>query len=152
MTARSRPVFLQSAMQGRRVELSRFTVSRETSLWAVDMAPDGNSIAELIDPAGPIRRVALDGRQNAMIVTKGLDNIQDFHWAANEGGLYLSTASRDGVSLWHLDLEGRSRRIWENRGATGSTGLPSPDGRYLALQNSEESANLWMLEAGGILH
>jgi hypothetical protein len=57
------------------------------------------------------------------------------------------TTSRDGISLWHLDLEGRSRRIWENRSVTGSAGLPSPDGRYIALQTSEESANLWMLEA-----
>ena len=134
-------------LNGRGAELSRFSVSRAANFWAIDLAPDGNSIAELTDPAGPIRVIALDGRRSVVIAPKGLDNIQNLHWAANEGGLYVSTVSWDSVSLWHVDLEGRTRRIWENRGATGSAGLPSPDGRHIALQTSGESSNVWILEA-----
>jgi Tol biopolymer transport system component len=136
-----------SPLQGRGVELSRFPVSRAADFWAVDLSPDGNSIAELTGPDGPIRAIALDGRRNAVIAAKGLHNIQNLHWAGNQNGLYVSTTSSDRATLWHVDLDGRTRRIWESRSATGSAGLPSPDGRHIALQTSEETSNVWMLES-----
>jgi Tol biopolymer transport system component len=82
-----------------------------------------------------------------VIAAKGLHNIQNLHWAGNQNGLYVSTTSSDRATLWHVDLDGRTRRIWESRSATGSAGLPSPDGRHIALQTSEETSNVWMLES-----
>jgi DNA-binding winged helix-turn-helix (wHTH) protein/Tol biopolymer transport system component/tRNA A-37 threonylcarbamoyl transferase component Bud32 len=136
-----------SPLKGRGVELSRFTVSRAANFWAVDLAPDGNSIAELTSPSGPIRVIALDRRQHPAIAPVGLEDIQNIHWSANGDGLYLSSAGTDGTTLWRVDLEGRPHRIWENRGTNWSAGLPSPNGRYIALQTAEESSNLWMLES-----
>lgn len=136
-----------SPQHGRRVAFSRFTASRTTRIWAIDLAPDGNSIAELIDSAGPIRVVDLNGRQDAEVVPNGLAAIQNLHWSADGEGWYVSAASIDGTTLWHVDRGGQSHRIWKNRGGNLSMGLPSPDGRYLALQTSQASSNIWMLEA-----
>jgi serine/threonine protein kinase/DNA-binding winged helix-turn-helix (wHTH) protein/Tol biopolymer transport system component len=136
-----------SPLRGRGVELSRFNVSRAANFWAIDLAPDGNSIAELTDAAGPIRVMALDGGQRATIALSGLENVQSIHWSAASDGLYLSNAGREGTVLWHVDLESRARRLWANRGATWLAGLPSPNGRNIALQTAEESSNLWMLES-----
>ena len=135
-----------SLLHGPGMELNRFAVTRSANFWAVDLAPDGNSIAELPDPAGPIRMISLEGRQDASIAPGGLDNIRSVHWSANEDGLFLSNAGKEGTTLWHVGLEGHPRRIWESRGITWAAGLPSPDGRYVALQTSELSSNLWMLE------
>jgi Tol biopolymer transport system component len=33
-----------------------------------------------------------------------------------------------------------------NRGGNYSSGLPSPDGRYIAVVGTAENKNLWMME------
>jgi hypothetical protein len=37
--------------------------------------------------------------------------------------------------------------LWESKGFGGPvSGIPSPDGRYLAIAGSVVNSNLWMLE------
>jgi hypothetical protein len=46
-----------------------------------------------------------------------------------------------------VDLEGKAKVLWHHKGGSGDLfGVPSPDGRYLAIQASVLGANVWMLE------
>lgn len=132
-------------LRGRGSELMRFKVDPSVT-WAVDLAPDGNRIAVLTHPAGPIQILSLRGQPVQIIQPKGLNNIQFMHWAANGHGLYVSTGARGGRALWHVDLQGNTNLLWENRGGDWAPGLPSPDGRHMAIESSDNSSNVWMIE------
>jgi Tol biopolymer transport system component len=133
-------------IQRRGSELMRFKVDPTVNSWAVDLTPDGKRIAVLTNPAGPIEVFSLRGQSVQIIHPKGLNNIQFMHWAANGHGLYVSTGTRSGSALWHVNLQGNVNLLWENRGGDWASGLPSPDGRHMAIQSSDNSANVWMME------
>ncbi|HEU5403366.1 MAG TPA: protein kinase [Terriglobales bacterium] len=132
-------------LRGRGPELMRFKVEPSVN-WAVDLTPDGNRIAVLTNPAGPIQIVSLRGQPVRIIHPKGLTNIQFLHWAENGHGVYVSTGARSGRALWHVDLQGNVDLLWETRGGDWAAGLPSPDGRHMAIQSSDDSSNVWMME------
>jgi serine/threonine protein kinase/Tol biopolymer transport system component len=133
-------------IQRRGSELMRFKVDPTVDSWAVDLTPDGKRIAVLTNPAGPIEVFSLRGQSVQIIHPKGLNNIQFMHWAADGHGLYVSTGARSGRALWHVNLQGNVNLLWENRGGDWASGLPSPDGRHMAIQSSDNSANVWMME------
>jgi Tol biopolymer transport system component len=46
-----------------------------------------------------------------------------------------------------VDLEGNAKVLWQHKGGSGDVfGVPSPDGRYLAIRSSVLGGNMWMLE------
>jgi len=49
------------------------------------------------------------------------------------------------------DLRGNARIVWEQQGtlgneSAGTSGIPSPDGRHLAMMGFTQSANMWVIE------
>jgi hypothetical protein len=50
--------------------------------------------------------------------------------------------------LLHVDPEGHAEVLWQQRipGHWGTVGVPSPDGRHLALLGYTIDGNVWMLE------
>jgi len=45
-----------------------------------------------------------------------------------------------------VDLKGNARVLWRFRAGGDPWGVPSPDGRYLAILVSVMNSNVWMLE------
>jgi hypothetical protein len=46
-----------------------------------------------------------------------------------------------------VDLKGNAQVLWQFKGRGGAIwGVPSPDGRYLAILDHAFSSNVWMLE------
>jgi eukaryotic-like serine/threonine-protein kinase len=133
-------------LQGRGSELTRLDLDPAANFWALDLSPDGARVASLTNPAGPIEIVSLLGQPIQTIQPKSLKNMQFVHWAANGRGLYISTGARSGRALWYSDLQGNPSLLWENRGGDLAPGLPSPDGRHMAIQSSDNSSNVWMME------
>jgi hypothetical protein len=44
-------------------------------------------------------------------------------------------------------LRGNARVLWQYKGSGGQIwGVPSPDGRYLAILGTVTNSNVWMLE------
>jgi len=58
-------------------------------------------------------------------------------------GLFVSRAIQGGSELLHVDLQGNTKVL---SAAQSSPGLPSPDGRYLAIYDSKLSTNIWLME------
>jgi hypothetical protein len=50
-------------------------------------------------------------------------------------------------SLLYVDLAGNTRELWQVKSTEPSWGVPSRDGKYLAIPAPTTSSNVWM--AGG---
>jgi eukaryotic-like serine/threonine-protein kinase len=114
--------------------------------WLFDMSYEGKYFAVSDGPQGPIRIFSRLGHLERTIPVNVVNRIQSIHWTADTKGVYVSDAVKDGTTLWHVDLDGRTNIIWQNRGGTWTTGIPSPDGKHLPIQGSTMNQNMWMME------
>jgi Tol biopolymer transport system component len=72
--------------------------------------------------------------------------MQALCWAADGKGLYVANAVHEESVLLYVDLEGNARALSQNHGNNPAIGLPSPDGRHLAILGSTMNSNVWMME------
>jgi hypothetical protein len=83
------------------------------------------------------------------VMVKGWVALANVWWAADGKGLFVSTVRTSGRMLLYVDLERRANVLWEHkRGGWfyNTWGVPSPNGRYLALTGFHMERYLWMLE------
>ena len=68
-------------------------------------------------------------------------------WAIDGRGFYVGSCTPAGALLF-VDFSGRTDELWKSVAVwgLGSRGIPSPDGRYLALLGWTTDNNVWMLE------
>jgi serine/threonine protein kinase len=150
-------------VSGRGHELTRFDIDpadEATYVW--DLSPDGTRVAILKYSEGRIRVLSWSRRQASQeILVKGWNNLQSLDWAADGKGLFASSLRAGSSALLHLDLQGNSHLLWEQKGSTSPAGrpwdqpfagpsapwaVPSPDGRHLAIYQWSVSSNMWMME------
>lgn len=117
------------------------------------LAPDGSSFAIAVPDKARIhiRLLSLRGGAGREILLKGWGswrNISGLDWSADGRGFYLGAASAQGGTLLYLDLNGNARVLWQfsEAAGTGVAAIPSPDGRYLAIEATVHNSNAWMLE------
>jgi len=67
-------------------------------------------------------------------------------WAPDGKGFYVSSSSPRGATLLHVDLKGNVNALWEQKGSWQTWGVPSPDGRHLAILGLTVDSNVWMTE------
>ena len=60
--------------------------------------------------------------------------------------MYCGSVSPGGTTLLYVDLEGNARVLWQISGGSQIWGIPSPDGRCLAIGSEARNSNVWMLE------
>jgi Tol biopolymer transport system component len=113
-----------------------------------DISPDGTQLA-LSFPAGEnrIRLVPLAGGAPRDLVVNGwygFDSGPD--WSPGGKGFNVSSLSPTGVTLLYIDLNGAANALWEQKGGLHAWGLPSFDGRHLAMLGYTMESNIWMLE------
>ena len=143
-------------VEGRANELTRFEIGPNTYtgngddtssngfVW--DLSPDGNRIAVLKRREGQIHVLSITGRTAKDITVKGWGRLMTVNWSADATGLFVSSRRKDSSVLLHVDLQGNSRIIWEQKGWIGTRGIPSPDGRHLAISSVRLNNNVWMME------
>jgi len=112
----------------------------------LDLSADGTRIAATRRPEGPIYILSLSGQPTREITVKGGKNILSFGWAADGKGLYVSAEAPGGAELLYVDFQGNSQLLWKNRAGNLTAGLPSPDGRHLAIMGQAFDGNIWMME------
>ena len=67
-------------------------------------------------------------------------------WAPDGKGFYVSSRSPRGATLLYIDVGGHAIPMWEQKGSFETWGVPSPDGRHLAILGYTVDSNVWMLE------
>ncbi len=143
-------------------ELIRFNTEPARGIQYVwDLSPDGARIAILRYSEARIHILDLAGRAPQDIAVKGWKSFQSVNWAADGKGLLASSATQAGSALLHMDLQGKTRILWTQKGSIepwlGHEGLwlggppapwavPSPDGHLLAIYQWILSGNIWMIE------
>ena len=115
--------------------------------WWSEISPAGTRIAVSQSSAGPIYVYSIHGEVLQSVHVKGWSNIQNFAWAADGKGFFVTVRVSSGRDLLHVDLQGNSQLLWENLGGSGETlAVASPNGRHLTFNGWTTDGNLWLLE------
>jgi serine/threonine protein kinase len=132
-------------IKGRGSELLRFKLEPQGS-GGCDLSPDGSKIAAIVGRDGPIKIFSLRGQPTSVILARGLDHMILVNWAADGKGFFVTHEVKAGSELVYVDLKGHTKALWRNNAPWHPFSLQSPDGRYLAIQNSTYNGNMWMME------
>jgi len=143
-------------LQGRGRELARIDVDPNAD-YGWDISPDGSRIAllkrmprtdgKIYSSEGVIHVFSWKGERSQEIRIKGAENFREFvDWAADGKGLILSHRTGTDSELISVDLKGNAKVLWHEEGAISFRGVPSPDGRHLAILRESPYNNVWMIE------
>jgi serine/threonine protein kinase len=132
-------------IKGRGSELAQIEVDPAVDNWGCSISPNGAKIAVIANADGQIRILSLHGQLLQTIRSKSLTSMQEIEWAADGKGFFAS-ANAKGIAVFYVDLQGNVRSVWASQGGNWARGLPSPDGRHIAIQTSTNDGNMWMME------
>jgi len=132
-------------VKGRGRELARFdTEARKEYHW--DISPDGTRIALLKHREGRVQILSLNGKAPRQIISKQWNTLSSVVWTADGKGLFASSYTVQGADMLHIDFRGNTRLLWEHPGGIDVYGVPSPDGKHLAMRGWNVEGNMWMME------
>jgi serine/threonine protein kinase len=136
-------------LKGRGEVLRTIDNNPPSTLGGAGLSPNGSTFAISRDGERDIRihLFSLSGGSDREITVKGWPNNTGIDWAPDGKGLYCGSVSPQGATLLYVDLKGNARVLWQYKAASGAIGgMPSPDGRYLAILTGISSSNVWMIE------
>jgi len=136
-------------LKGRGRVLQTIQKDPTASFAGTGLSPDGMTFA--ISRAGEaeihIRLLSLSGGSDREITVKGWPNSSGLDWSSDGKGLYCGSVSPQNGTLLYVDLKGNAKVLWHHKATGGEIwGVPSPDGRYLAIRLDVTNSNVWMLE------
>ena len=131
-------------------ELARIPLEVGTSAdigfdYSWQLSPDGSRIGIVKRHGNQIRLVPLGGGQTRTITPKGHSDFQELNWAMDSQSMFVSTLEPDGARVLHVDLNGDVQTLWHQPQSVFTWGLPSPDGRHLAILGASSEANVWVI-------
>ena len=111
-------------------------------------SPDGSLFAyEKTDwTANQVRFLPLGGGEARTITVKGYTNLGSLDWAPDSKSVFVGTWGPSGTTLLHFDLNGNVQPVWHQPQPNQTWGIPSPDGRHLAMLGVSADANVWMID------
>jgi WD40 repeat protein len=118
-----------------------------TAYFWTDISPDGTTFAISRTAETHIRLLSLTGGSDREIAVKGRPRLTALNWSPDGKGFFCGSYSPQGSSFLYVDLKGDARVLWQSKAFPAVLGgVPSPDGRYLAIQSEVFSSNVWMVE------
>jgi serine/threonine protein kinase len=136
-------------VKGRGPELVRFDFDRELDVFDVPtcvISPDGARLAIARSPESPIEIRALHGQLMRTIPSQSGGKLISLVWSVDQKGFFITKRAPGGSELLHLDLQGNLSSLQKCIGTESCFGIPSPDGRHLAIIDRNQSNNMWMME------
>jgi Tol biopolymer transport system component len=132
-------------LTGKGAELTRLEIEPNDDL-TLALSPDGKRFAVIRGPGSPLEILSLEGEVLQKIKTPDWRLAGPIEWSADGHGVFVPSLTVGGASLLYLNLRGEVHFIRENRGGTYSAGLPSPDGRHIAIVATAKNGNMWLME------
>ncbi len=88
----------------------------------------------------------MHGGGSRTIAIKGYVNFQSLDWAPDSKSLFIGSPGPSGAVLLHVNLDGEANSIWQQPQLSNTWGVPSPDGRHLAMLGMSWDANVWIID------
>ena len=133
------------ALSGRGAEIARFETEPGANYhWG--LSPDGTRIGILKYWDNRMHILSLNGGAPQEVAVKHLTNLAGVFWAADGKGWFTIRHNEAGIVLLYVNLEGEPHALWELNGSRAGYGLPSPDGRHLAIVGTVRNDNVWLME------
>ncbi len=140
-------------IQGRGRELTRIETD-PTVQYNFDLSPDATRLAieKTFEREGVIRILSLSGASERDVKVKGWGALNSLDWAADGKGFFASSRSGRGATLLHIDMDGNVQVLWTQKGELqgwgmpSTWGVPSRDGKRLAIVGTTMDSNIWMIE------
>jgi len=147
-SAQGKPIIFTAfdALKGRGPEVARFETDPTVTQYSWGISPDGSNVALLNHFNDKISIVSLKGEPPKEIPVKNWTNLHGLYWAADGKGWFTVSGNETGSVLLHVDLQGEAHPIWRRSGEGIDYGLPSPDGRHLAIVTTTRTSNVWLME------
>ena len=140
-----RVIFQLDPLQGKGRELFRIPVAQADA----DISPDATRFAYLV-PGGKANRIAFvnaSGQLEREVEVEGWAGVNAMDWSADGKGLFVGVFNpATGATLLYVDLAGKATSLWNQPGSFRTWGIPSPDGRYLAMLTGTTDSNAWIVE------
>jgi eukaryotic-like serine/threonine-protein kinase len=137
------------AIKGLGSELMRFDFDRELAVLehpACFISPDGTRLAIARGPDSPIEIRSMHGQLIRRLPSQAPGSLDSLMWSADQKGLFVTRKGYRGYELLYVDLQGNETSLRKCVGSDTCQGLPSPDGRHLAIIDRDQSNNMWMME------
>ncbi|HEV2732024.1 MAG TPA: hypothetical protein VGV15_18480, partial [Terriglobales bacterium] len=67
-------------------------------------------------------------------------------WAPDSKSLYVGSSGPTGARLLHVGLDGETQPIWQQPQLSFTWGVPSPDGRHVAMLGISFDSNVWIID------
>jgi hypothetical protein len=134
-------------MSGKGNELLHIPVAPGADLhWA--LSPDGSQIGILQSDwdSEEIRLFQVRGGKSRAISVQGYSQLRSLDWASDSNSVFVGTSGPGGATLLHIDLAGKAQAIWQQSQPLNTWGIPSPDGRHIAIFGTSAEANVWMID------
>lgn len=113
------------------------------------LSPNGSQLAVVTDEnRGRLRLLSLDTGATRDVVVKEWPALRGVDWTADGGSILIGSVTPRGTAvILDVDLEGNARVLLESDPHTQFRwAIPSPDGRYAALNAFIGENNVWMVE------
>jgi len=109
------------------------------------LSPDGSKVGIVKKHGNQIKLVPLSGGPTRIVTVNSYSDFLEFFWATDSRSMFVSSVAPGGSSLLHVSLSGEAQPIWHRTQSTHTWGFPSPDGRHLAIMDSNSESNVWMI-------
>jgi eukaryotic-like serine/threonine-protein kinase len=110
-----------------------------------DLSPDGSQV--VVTRKGRIRLLSLKSGVTTDLAVRGWNSFWSVDWSADGNALFVSCQTPQDTTLLRVDLRGEASALWHQKlNFVGTKGIPSPDGRHLAVAGWTTDSNVWMIE------
>jgi Tol biopolymer transport system component len=134
-------------VRGRGHELKHIDTD-PTTFYGSDLSPDGKLLAieKIGEAQGHIRILPVGEGKAQDIKVNGWGRLNSLDWTADGKGFLASSRTGKGATLLHIDLSGNAQPLWSERTGVVAWGVPSPDGKKVAIFATTTVSNVWMIE------
>jgi DNA-binding winged helix-turn-helix (wHTH) protein/Tol biopolymer transport system component len=144
---------------GAGTELVSARINKDVGFPNWSLSPDGKYLAtRILRPSqdAAIRILSIADGSESTIEVKGWSQLVGIDWAADDKSLWAAGVNRKRsgfggpatCSLLGIDLDGNARAMARVSDVCFLAGIPSPDGRYIALEGAKaDSSNVWLLKS-----
>jgi eukaryotic-like serine/threonine-protein kinase len=131
-------------IRGKGNTLARFATDPNAN-YGWSPSPDGTRIGIIKTGGNHVHLLPLDGSPVRDLTVAGWSGFDSFDWSVDGKGFFTSTTGV-GSTLLFVDINGKAHAVWPQKSAPFTWGVPSPDGRHLAVLGAEFNGNMWTIE------